>query len=147
MTEQAHATVDARRDSLIVASYSLTTAGFWLMNGAFQVLDQDVADEVVGEAVRDALGQSRTDVAVPDWSVLPIAPILAALGLKSFAAYVKGTKQVGVSVGESTTLTPTRNAGAREGFVEIEDASASIARDPDPAVLGGAIRHALLTAQ
>lgn len=147
MTRHAHATVAARRDSLIVSSYSQTTAGFWVGNGAFEILDRDVGDDLLGEALKRALAESRTAVPVPDWSVLPIAPILTALGLKSVATYMKGTTEVSVTVGESMTLTPTRNGGTRQGFVEILSARVSLDRESEPAVLGRAVREALSLAE
>jgi hypothetical protein len=93
--------------------------------------------------VRGALDASTTNVPTPDPSTRPDDPVREALGIKTYATYVKGTRSVSVDRNESLTVTPHRNAGAREGFLPIEDERISLERDADEAKLADAVRRGL----
>ena len=137
---QAH--VDLRQDLLIVASYSKTVAGFWVMNGWFRTLSASSNNSLLGDAVLDALDRSASDVPTPPREARPDAPILAALGIKTTRKYEQGTKSVGVkSAAGEIEIKPTENRG-RDGFVEISDIVLQVpGRDPDH--VGRVVREGL----
>jgi hypothetical protein len=143
MNVEQSTTVDRRGARLIVASYSRTMAGFWVMNGVFTVLDDGATTDELGSAVRAGLEASDVGVSVPDRSFVPIQPLLHELDLKTFGAYLKGAKSVEVRRGEWITISPATNKGARAGFVEIEGAAVRIGRDADTEQLGAAVLEAL----
>lgn len=137
------ATVDSRRDKLVVVSLSQTTDGFWIWNESFDVLDADVDDERLGISTLDALAQSRQSVPTPPPDADGISHVLTALRLSSYASYVKGTKSVGVEREKTIVLYPRRNRGARNGFEEIEGQDVELSRDSYARALGEAVREAL----
>jgi hypothetical protein len=138
--------VDLRRGSLVVSSYSTTTAGFEVMNGWFVSLGGDVTDEALGGAVREALSHCRHDVPVPPRDSNPIAPLLEGVGVKSWAQYAKDVKAVSVRSNDTLTIVPTENRG-RDGFVEISDKTIPLAAGASAAELGKAVRNALAQAR
>lgn len=116
--------VDRRNSEFIVTSYTQTPPGFWQMNGHFSRIRPEGESNALGQAILDALDASNT---VPlrdvDASDETFAPVLQALGLKRYTQYMKDVASVSVEIGNDGVLkvTPMRNAGAREGFVEIVD--------------------------
>ena len=92
------AALDLRRGRYVAHSSSLTGDGMWIANGAFVLLDEPADDRELGAAVRRMLDASRTGVPTPDLRGGPsaFAPVLDALGLRSFASYAKGTRHVDV---------------------------------------------------
>ena len=71
-------------------------------------------------------------------------PVLTALGLKGFAQYMKEAVSVSVEIGDDDILriTPMRNGGTREGFVEILD-KIRVLEDRSVESLGSAVRDAM----
>ena len=51
--------VDLRRDEYIVATYSRTAKGLWVLDGTPTRLAQTSADDELGVAVHEALTRSR----------------------------------------------------------------------------------------
>jgi hypothetical protein len=118
---ESHATVDHRAGELIVCSYSQTTAGFWIMNGAVDRLPDEVDDDQLGTAIITALDSSEHGVPLSPGTGTPFSPVLRALGIRSYGRYMTGTAQVAVSrTAEGVLVTPKHNGGTREGFTEIE---------------------------
>lgn len=142
------ANVDHRGNEVIVSSYSQTEAGFYIMNGVFTRLGEPLDDHELGSAIDDALSSSRDGIPVPDpESPLPATPILEALGLDSYAAYMAGARAAQVERdGEIVRVVPTRNGGAREGFVEIREKEREL-RNPSVTELGAEVRKALAEAR
>jgi len=140
---EQRATVDCRDGQLIVASYSKTVPGFWVMNGSFEILPVEVDSARLGAAVDAALEHSGHEFPSPDPSYRPITPVLDALGLRSFAAYLKGATSADVARTGLITFRSTHNAGTRTGFVEIEGAEFDVASDATHDEIGQATRRAL----
>lgn len=143
MTEIA--ALDLRRGRHVAYSSSHTVDGFWVANGVFELLDTAAGDQELGTAVRRMLDASRTGIPARDLrnGPSPFAPILDALGLRTYATYARGTLHVHVERnGDDVLVSPSRNGGAREGFVG-DDAQAVRLTDPDDAELGAALRSAL----
>jgi hypothetical protein len=111
-----------RESELIVASYSKTTAGLWVMNGWLRQLRRDADDEALGVAIMSALDASENDVDVPVVDPNPDAPLLRMLGLRSYGVFMVGTQCVRVNRdGGTIQITPKRNGGGRNGFTELAD--------------------------
>ncbi|WP_405109494.1 hypothetical protein OG559_28650 [Micromonospora sp. NBC_01405] len=139
------AALDLRRGRYVAHSSSLTTDGLWIANGVFDVLDGPADDRALGAAVHRMLDASRTGVPTPDLrgGPSPFAPVLDALGLRSYATYAKGTRQVDVERdADAVLVSPTRNGGAREGFVGLTEHAVRLT-DPGDEELGAALRAAL----
>lgn len=137
--------VDLRKGQLIPHSSSLTRDGFWVANGVFEILSQEVDDLALGEAVRRMLDASRQGVPTPDLrrGPSPFAPVLAAVGLRSFAGYARGARHVGVEQhGDRIVVTPSRNGGTKEGFVGRADEAVAL-QAPDSEELGRTVIDAL----
>lgn len=113
------------------------------MNGWYRILQDDVDDVTLGLSVFEGLSHSGTAApALTSDSPLPIAPVLAALQLKSYAQYIRGVRSVGISANGTLEITPKRNEGTRRGFTPIESAALTIHATEDGA-LGEAVRQAL----
>jgi hypothetical protein len=139
------ADVDLRKGQYVLSSLSQTSDGFSIANGAYEVLDESVTDGELGAAVARMLDASRTGVPTPDLRSGPsaFAPVLAHLGVRSYGAFMKGTRHVGLEQTDAgTVVTPYRNGGAREGFVGIAEAAVQLTR-PAMDELGRAVRAAL----
>jgi hypothetical protein len=136
---------DLRKGQIIVYSWSETKDGFWVTNGAFDLLDQDCPDGDLGAAVLRMLDVSLAGVRTPNLRTgpSPFAAVLDALGLRTWAGYARTVRHAGVGRdGGRITVTPTRNGGAKEGFVDLTELS--VAFDQPPAEpLGTAVRAAL----
>ncbi|EWT01849.1 hypothetical protein N865_08260 [Intrasporangium oryzae NRRL B-24470] len=141
----AMAGVDLRRGRLVVSSDSCTVDGLWVANGAFDILPADVPDRVLGEAASRMLDASGEGIPTPDLrhGPSPFAPVLTALGLRSYAAYARGALHVDLEQHDGTVVvSPSRNGGSREGFVGRADQSLT-AKAGDSGALGTAVRVAL----
>lgn len=141
--------VELRRSEFIVTSYTQTPPGFWQMNGHYSRVPSDVGPPLLGQSVSDALDASnRLQLRDVDASADSFAPVLVALGLKTYGQYMKGTVSVSVEVGDDDVLrvTPMRNGGPREGFVEIVD-SARVLNDHSAASVGAAVVNAMTMAK
>jgi len=131
--------VDQRGGEWFVASYSQTIPGFWQMNGWLCRLGSDSSDEAIGAAVEEALEASETGV---ERRSNAAAPLLEMVGLRTFGAYMRGTRSVGVMRdGEAVTIEPKRNEGARGGFSPLPD-RVEVIHAPSRAELGNAVRRA-----
>jgi hypothetical protein len=139
------AALDLRRGRYLTWSSSLVVDGFWVANGTHEVLDEGVDDGELGAALRRMLAAARTGVPNPHLGggSSPFAPMLATLGLRGYSTFLKGTRHVDVEAdADAVVLTPTRNGGAREGFVGLPEQAVRLTA-PDPAALGAALRTAL----
>ncbi len=138
-----HAAIYSGRDLLLVHADSRTQQGVWILDGPCAAIQQDVPDDVLGATVLDALSRSRVVPHPTTWKGL-FDPVLKAAHARGWRSFVFGTKHVSASLGESLTMVPFRNAGAREGFVPIDSASIVLAWPARPADVGAAVREALL---
>ncbi|WP_329110171.1 hypothetical protein OG792_14825 [Micromonospora sp. NBC_01699] len=139
------AALDLRRGRYVAHSSSLTTDGMWVANGVFDLLDEPADDRELGAAVRRMLDASHAGVPAPDLrgGPSPFAPVLDALGLRSFATYAKGTRHVDIEGdADKVLVSPTRNGGPREGFVGLGEHAVRLT-DPDDDELGRTLRAAL----
>lgn len=137
------ATIYEREGRLFFHSSSKTDAGVWVINGPFLVADKEHVDEV-GRAVRACLEGSSNGVPHPkSFATNLFEPVLNLAGVKSWGTFVKAAKCVEVETSNDTvaTLIPTRNEGAKEGFLPM--ASKTEATLVSDKALGSAVVAAL----
>ncbi|MEV6237716.1 hypothetical protein [Lentzea sp. NPDC051838] len=109
--------VYARRGDLFVVPQARTADGFWISWPPFAKVPQDSPD--VGALVLAALDATAHDVPTPNFRTepMPITPVLALAGVKSWATFVKGAELVAVDLDDGRlSLSPMVNGGSREGF-------------------------------
>jgi hypothetical protein len=142
------ASVERRESEYVVTSYTQTPPGFRQMNGHFSRVPEGAVSEL-GQRLLAALDASNritlTDV---DASADSFAPALDALGLKSYAQYMKGAISVSLEIDNDDVLriTPMRNGGAAEGFVEINERSRPL-EDRSADSVGAAVEEAMAQAR
>ncbi len=104
----------------------MTDAGYWVDVGRVRVVDEHDGS-AIDEAVREALGRSGGKIAAPPLSVDLTEEIRALAGVKTWGAFVKGTKYVSVyAAGNTVRLTPYRRVdrlGNLEPISELECAA------------------------
>jgi hypothetical protein len=121
MTEQM-ASVDQRGSALVVASWSKTTAGFWIANGWFRILEVGVREDELGSIALSAFDQSSEGAPLPDRHKVPLPPGAKALKVRSYKQYSMGTKSAQLlRVSGSVTVTPMKNQGAKKGLSRFKD--------------------------
>jgi hypothetical protein len=134
--------VDARGDLLLVTPYSLDANGIWEVTGWVRVLEATAPAAAVGDAVEQALLHSegqRAETTGED----PLAPILAAAGVKSWSQYAKGLRSASVRRRSgTTTIVPMRNLGPRQGLTEMEGAAVGL-DDSTAEEVGSAVLRSL----
>lgn len=110
-----------RRGHAYVTPESLTTDGFWVASPPFSKSDSDAPSAELANLLLNALEASRCGVPTPPVSENPFARVLELAGVRSFGTFMKGARAVRLSSdGETVTLTPMRNAGAKGGFEFLE---------------------------
>ena len=142
----AHVDVDLREDTLVVASFDKTKAGFWRMNDYLTLMDATVSDEALGAEVRMAARASKIGVATPGRSddSPALQRLLRETGVKTFSSYMKGVRQLSLTFySDRVRATPQLNKGARSGFVPIVEETTELSAESSDAELGTAVRDAL----
>lgn len=116
------AAIYERKGMLYVNSLCTTTVGIWMLTPPVLAVDKDNLDGV-GRAIMECLLASKGGVPHPKVFTNLVAPLLEVAGVKSIGAFEKLAKcvQVRMDDGGRVTLTPTRNGGSREGFVDLND--------------------------
>jgi hypothetical protein len=145
MTERL-ANVDLRRGEYIVQSSSQTVAGFWISTGTPVRFSSTSSAMELGQAVVEALARSKQGVETPPRDAKLSQPLLDLVGVRDYAAYMKGTRSIDVDAaetpdGQQMKITPTRNEGARGGFTPIAGKAVTIIF-ASPGQLGEAIVRA-----
>ncbi|MGH7918185.1 MAG: hypothetical protein ACREQE_11995 [Candidatus Binataceae bacterium] len=132
-----------------VESYSMTTVGVWVARGPVaSVACENVAE--LGSGVLAALQASCTGIPHPgrdEWKQIG-APLLEAAKVKSWAAFERGTRSVGVTLeGSVVRIVPRRNLGSKGGFQPIEGACVEIPADSAAETVGQAVVRAMALAK
>lgn len=136
-----------RRGKIVCHADGKTTAGVFVGIGPFVVLDRDTASAaVLGSTLRQVLQHSREGLRHPapsEWDAIAL-PLYAAVGVKSWGAFVRGAELTNVEADEHTIrLLPHMNLGARDGFQPKGlDTIEVVARASDEE-LGSAVLRAL----
>jgi hypothetical protein len=146
------AVISARGDRLYVSSWSITDQGASVQGDWIADADIQVSDAELGSLARAALAACRQGVPHPSFRDGPtpeLRTILQVAGVKTYAAFARGTREVAVrSLDESAdlTVTPYRNGGPRTGFTEMLDEVAVLDAAVDDSSLGAVLRQALAVA-
>jgi hypothetical protein len=131
-TVRRSAHIYRRGDRYFVTTSSQTRDGFGLEEGPVEIVAAGDGD-ALANAVRAALGRSRSGIPTPkDWSSRPNRVVEAA-GLKRFNAFAKGAALVTIDDQDASgrlRILPSRNGGPKEGFVGLEDQAMEVG-DPD----------------
>jgi hypothetical protein len=97
--------------NVYIQSYSETTSGIWVADGPVYVSSVG-APAQIGQHTRDALSHSMRGIrrsVQAEWKAIQ-APMLKALGAKTWAALAKGAKAVGLeSTDDMVTIIPSAN--------------------------------------
>jgi hypothetical protein len=131
------------RDRFLVQTDQITTAGVWLAAPEYVCLGLDSPAEEIGKAFLSALEDSGQIVPHPTkWAGLA-KPRLDAAGVKSEAAFQKGTQLVTVLRSQmETEIQPTRNGGAsgdNRGFHDLPNKTIRLSNQASALEVGQAI--------
>lgn len=137
------------KDRILLHPYQTTPAGFGLAGEPYTTLPTDCDVIALGTAVRDILNLAGYIVPQPASSIGLSKPRLQAAGVKSEAAFQRGSKYVAVEHIDGTfRIEPTHNggtAGASKGFTPINDAAVFLAESATAGELGDAVKQAFDT--
>lgn len=139
------ATAYLRKGRFFVHALFRTTDGVWIFAEPCEHLDLACSDRELGDLIQQALDGSRTGVPHPRvWTGL-LGPLLKRAGVRSWNAFAKSASCAGVEEALGTvSVTPTRNLGAKGGFVDDRSRSEVVARGA-PEELGHLARRLLLS--
>jgi hypothetical protein len=115
--------------------------GVWVIDDLPTLLPQDTPAEHLGATIREMLDKSRSGLPELTRDSQPARPMLDMLGLRTYTAYMKGTKSVGVRRDDDkVSITPKHNGGGRRhGFTPILDAKRTLTDDASAELLGAAV--------
>ncbi|PWK83751.1 hypothetical protein C8D88_110207 [Lentzea atacamensis] len=116
-----------------------TGTGLWISWPPFTKVPLDAPAEDIGALVLSALDKTTYDVPAPNFRTdpMPITPVLALAGVKTWGAFVKGTELVGAELDDGRlSLVPMVNRGSRRGFDHPDAEQIVRAAEFDPATIG-----------
>lgn len=138
-----------RTDGLLyVSSFSRNRQGWLVVNGWYRAVPAEAPDNEVGTAVQDGLGVEEGPVDIPaDQSEDLLKPLLAAAGAKSYTAFGRDARAVGVSQDDvgGHIVTPMRNPNRRRGnsFLHLVESELIVPPGASAGDLGAAVREGL----
>ena len=142
------AVVYARQARLFVRTCSQTNTGLWIDDGPCVTLKlAGLVPEDLGRKVAESLDRTRLGISHPtSWEHLS-DPLLEAAGVRTMAKFERSSKCVNVELGDDLCLKPTRNLGARAGFVVVESQVLRLPNAGDHLALGKGVLAALSAAE
>jgi hypothetical protein len=136
-----------KKGRLYVRSCARTTTGLWIDHGPVLTVASDAPAVEIGLIVERAIENSVSDVPHPASPRLVSEPLLLAAGVRTFGAFARGAKLVSVSHDENGVgVTPKRNGGSSEGFVNVPERGRQLPGLRPLAKLGAEVSAALLEA-
>lgn len=130
------------RDRYLIHPSKRTSAGGWLAQPDFVCLPLHASPEVLGKAVLHSLAQSVGVLPHPTvWAGLS-KPRLAAAGVRSEKAFMRGTALVDISLETEMALRPTENGGTtgdQRGFTALLDKRIALPARSSPLDIGRAL--------
>lgn len=137
------AVVGERRGRLYVQSWSAMVRGR-VSNEWVRAVSADVPDADLGQLVRQALAESKTNVPVPDFRAMDPStdPLLIAAGVKTYVGYARTARQVKIDLDHKAPgfrLVPTLNS-AGEGWVPLDEYTLSLDQHASDDQLGAGVR-------
>ena len=143
------ARIDQRGSCLILSSYSVTAAGFFILNDTMRVVAADTDGQQLGLLVLQMLDACRGPVPTPsrdDYPLPSLTALLALAGVRSLGQYHENCLSVHANHVEQdagfVSIHPSRNLGSRGGFEEMPGVSIRVELS-DPTALGAAVREGL----
>lgn len=115
--------------AMFVVPISRTTDGFWTGDGTFRELPVSSPASAVGDALLEALGQSKVDVETPPRSAFAerLRPLVTAARVANWASFARTAKNVDACLrGGVLTLTPGSYLG-RGAFEPVPERTVNIA--------------------
>jgi hypothetical protein len=132
--------IDLRQGQYLVAVYSQTGMGVWVIDGLPTLLPQEIPTEQLGAMIKEMLDKSRFGLPELTRDSQPARPMLDMLGLRDYATYMKGTKSISVYLEDHTIdITPEHNGGSRQGFTPILEAERTLTDDASAELLGAEV--------
>jgi hypothetical protein len=136
------ASVYRLHDKYFIHPQKKSTAGLWLAQPDFLSLPLEASPEELGFSVRRALDQSSGVVPHPtDWAGQSKSR-LAAAGVRSEKAFIRGTRLVTASQSSAIVLEPNHNGGStggQQGFTPFQERQLSVSVDSSPREVGAAL--------
>jgi hypothetical protein len=131
------ATAYKRKKKIYLVPYSRTTVGTWIATVPVTALEESEPAARKGNRLREVLRHSQEGVPHPNrWDHL-VEPLLSLAGVNSWSKFAKSA--VGCSIeleDDQLELVPSRNLGARGGYVPIQDRKMAISFDASDEELG-----------
>jgi hypothetical protein len=131
------------KSGFVFESYSKTTVGVWIGSEPIITFNNDTPVKKLGDTIIRVLSESKTDVPHPkdsaEWKAIE-TPLLKIFNAKSFSSAMKGVMSCGIEEeGGFLSIKPTRNMGAKGGFVPILGKEINIPSDSDSEAIGNAL--------
>lgn len=128
-----------RRGTYLIHAQSTTIDGIGILWGHVTRAPIGTCAIDLGSMINTALNNSLSGVPHPlqgDWKDIP-RPLFDAAAIQSWSAFVKGARCISIALESEgrVSLLPTRNLGARDGFVPLRDREVVLG-DSDPETLG-----------
>jgi hypothetical protein len=109
-------TLYSYRRKMFAHSLDRTRSGVWVASPPMIELESD--SEGIASGIRTCLSASRSDIDHPDSLVGLLRPILSLAHVRTYADFAKSARSVNVErLDDVVTLTPTRNAGVKGGYI------------------------------
>jgi hypothetical protein len=126
-----------REKKIYLDPESRTTVGVWIRTGPVILLEESESPSRKGNCLREVLRHSQEGVPHPNrWDHL-VEPLLSLAGVKSWSIFAKSAVCCSVRlVADQLELVPSRNLGARGGYVPIQDRKMAISFDASDEELG-----------
>ncbi|GAA4561503.1 hypothetical protein [Planotetraspora kaengkrachanensis] len=143
------ATVYQRGSVVLVSALARTVTGLLIETDPRSRFDEPVITNDLGLSVTAALAAFKLDMPHPDWKAddLPNKPLQKLAGVRSWRAFVQGTRCIGVHQDPDGTviIQPYKNEGARQGFSPLDELEPFIAPTTD--ALGAHVLQGLNNAE
>ena len=142
------AEVYLRREVLIFAPQSRTTAGVWIVGRPCVTVSGEAPAHEKAAAISTVLDASTDSVSHPTSWTGVLQPLLDAAGVKNWKTFVRSAKSVGVECdGDSIVFVPYANLGAASGFQRMPADAIRVSRSAPPDEVEACLTASLRRAQ
>ena len=125
---------------LYVSSYSRNSEGWTAVNGWHRTAAAEASDAEIGRLV-------LTGLTIEDISAEDLKPLLTAAGVRSYTAFSRDARAVGVNPDEDGghVITSTSNPNRRRnnGFLNLAEGDVTVPPGASPSDVGAAVREGL----
>jgi hypothetical protein len=133
-----------RKGFWYIHSMSQTVNGLWIGVPPYNMYPDSIGLSNLGDAVNQAFTYSLEGVPHPtDWNQI-LAPLLELSASKNWSQFMKAAANVEANQdGDQLYFEPSRNAGARIGYVALDVPSVAISIHSTAAEIGVAVQRAI----